>query len=63
MVIINGEEKDAAGMTVTELLAEMQLDPKRTAVMIGNDILPKADYSRALADGETVEVIGFVGGG
>lgn len=63
MVIINGEEQDAAGMTVTELLAEMQLDPKRTAVMIGNDILPKADYGRALADGETVEVIGFVGGG
>jgi thiamine biosynthesis protein ThiS len=63
MVVINGEPKDAAGKTVLELLADMQLKPERTAVMIGNDILPKPDYGRVLADGETVEIIGFVGGG
>ncbi|MBQ4312131.1 MAG: sulfur carrier protein ThiS [Oscillospiraceae bacterium] len=63
MVIINGEPKDAAGMTVTELLDSMKLLPERTAVMIESDILPKADYCRCLKDGETVEIIGFVGGG
>ena len=63
MVIVNGEPKEAAGMTVLELLSSMQLKPERTAVMIGNDILPKPDYGRVLADGETVEIIGFVGGG
>ena len=63
MVIVNGEPKEVAGMTVLELLSSMQLKPERTAVMIGNDILPKPDYGKVLTDGETVEIIGFVGGG
>ena len=63
MVIINGEPKDTAGVTVTELLASMNLRPERTAVKIGNDLLPKAQYDRVLADGDEVEIIGFVGGG
>ncbi|MBQ1455775.1 MAG: sulfur carrier protein ThiS [Thermoguttaceae bacterium] len=63
MVIINAEPKDAAGKTVMELLASMNLLPERTAVMIEGEILPKSGYDRILADGETVEIIGFVGGG
>ena len=32
--------------------------------MLGNDILPKSSYeSTVLADGDELEVIGFVGGG
>lgn len=63
MVTINGEQKDAAGKTVTELLTEMQLLPARTAVMIGSEILPKSEYGKALKDGDEVDIIGFVGGG
>ncbi|MBR6717262.1 MAG: sulfur carrier protein ThiS [Oscillospiraceae bacterium] len=63
MVTINGEQKDCAGMTVAELLQSMKLDPARTAVMIGGDIVPKADYGRALAEGDEADIIGFVGGG
>lgn len=63
MVIINGEKKDAAGVSIRALLQSMKLLPERTAVMIGNEILPKADYDRVLAENETVEIIGFVGGG
>ncbi len=63
MVTINGEQKDCAGMTVSALLASMQLLPARTAVMIGGEILPKASYDRPLTDGDEVEIIGFVGGG
>ena len=63
MVIINGEPKDAAGKTVMELLASMKLLPERTAVVVEGEILPKSGYDRILADGETVEIIGFVGGG
>ena len=62
MVTINGEPKEAAGMTVTELLSSMQLKPERSAVMIGGEILPKADYGRVLADEDEVDIIGFVGG-
>ncbi len=63
MVTINGEQKNAAGMTVLELLASMRLAPERTAVMIGGEILPKADYGKTLNDGDEVDIIGFVGGG
>ena len=41
MVTINGEQRDTAGKTVSELLSEMKLMPERTAVMIGGEILPK----------------------
>jgi sulfur carrier protein len=63
MVTINGEQHEAAGKTVSELLVEMQLLPARTAVMIDSEILPKSEYGRALKDGEEVEIIGFVVGG
>ena len=63
MVTINGEQRDTAGKTVSELLSEMKLMPERTAVMIGGEILPKTEYERVLADGDEVDIIGFVGGG
>lgn len=63
MVTINGEQTDAAGMTVTAVLERMKLNPARTAVMIGGEILPKQEYGRMLADGEEVDIVGFVGGG
>lgn len=63
MITINGEPKAAEGMTVLELLASMNLMPERTAVMIGGEILPKSDYNQKLADGDEVDIIGFVGGG
>lgn len=63
MVMINGEPKEAAGKTVSDVLDSMKLNPARTAVMIGGEILPKASYDRVLADGDEVEIIGFVGGG
>lgn len=64
MVKINGEQVNAAGMTVMQYLASEKLSPERVAVMLGNDILPKSSYeSTVLADGDELEVIGFVGGG
>ena len=64
MVRINGEEIQAAGMTVSQYLAQEKLAPERVAVMLGNDILPKSEYERTvLSDGDELEVVGFVGGG
>ena len=63
MVTVNGEQRDTAGKTVSELLSEMELMPERTAVMIGGEILLKAEYGRMLAEGDEVDIIGFVGGG
>lgn len=64
MVKINGEEVQAAGLTVAQSLAQEGLKPETVAVMLGNDILPKCKYdSTALFDGDELEVVGFVGGG
>ena len=64
MVKINGEELDIAGITAAEYLAENGYDTKRVAVELNGDILPKAQYdSTVLQDGDSVEVVSFVGGG
>ena len=64
MVKINGEEKNVAGMTVTQYLATTNYDPKRIAVECNGDIVPKAQYDNTvLQDGDSVEVVSFVGGG
>lgn len=64
MVKINGAELNAAGRTVAEYLAENGYDIKRVAVELNGDILPKAQYdSTVLQDGDSVEVVSFVGGG
>ena len=63
MVNINGEQKDVAGKTISDILSRMDLNPDRTAIMIGGEIVPKSEYKRALKDGEEVDIVGFVGGG
>ncbi len=64
MVKVNGTVLDIAGKTVAEYLAGTNYDPKRIAVERNGDIVPKAQYETAvLADGDSVEVVSFVGGG
>lgn len=64
MVKINGTEADAAGKTVAEYLRSSGYDCRRVAVEIGGDIVPKAKYDKTvLADGDSVEIVSFVGGG
>ena len=64
MVKINGEELNIAGKTVAEYLATTSYDPKRIAVERNGDIVPKAQYGEiVLNDGDSVEVVSFVGGG
>ncbi|MBP3568253.1 MAG: sulfur carrier protein ThiS [Lachnospiraceae bacterium] len=64
MVKINGTPCDAAGKTLTEYLATTNFNPARIAVEKNGDIVPKAQYeTTVLEDGDTVEVVSFVGGG
>lgn len=64
MVKINGEEMNLAGKTVSEYLAFANYDPKRIAVERNGDIVPKSQYAQTvLQDGDSVEVVSFVGGG
>ena len=64
MVKINGEERQNAGKTLAEYLATTDYDPKRIAVERNGAIVPKAQYADTmLQDGDSIEVVSFVGGG
>ena len=64
MVKVNGAELDLAGKTVSEYLATTNYDPQRIAVERNSDIVFKAEYAATvLEDGDSLEIVSFVGGG
>ena len=64
MVKVNGEAKDIAGKTIAEYLATTNYDVKRIAVERNGNIVPKAQYGETvLYDGDSIEIVSFVGGG
>ena len=64
MVKVNGTELDIAGKTVAEYLSTTNYDPRRIAVERNGDIVFKSKYSETvLKDGDSLEVVSFVGGG
>ena len=63
-LMVNGETKECAPLSVTGLLAELGIDPLRVAVELNRSILPKGDYeTTSLKDGDSIEIVHFVGGG
>jgi thiazole synthase len=62
---INGESRETEdGATVLSLLEQLGFRPEVTVVERNDDILERATYSNiALADGDTLEIVRFVGGG
>lgn len=64
MVKINGELFDIDGKTVSEYLKSAGYDMKRIVVERNGDIVPKKQYEETvLTDGDSVEIVSFVGGG
>lgn len=63
-IIVNGEPKTVTPMSVREFLASLDIDPRRVAVELNLDILPKGDYDTTrLQAGDRLEIVHFVGGG
>jgi thiamine biosynthesis protein ThiS len=62
---INGEEREIAdGLTVTALLEELKIRPARVVVERNREIVAREAYGiTRLADGDTLEIVHFVGGG
>ena len=61
MIRINGNEMDAAGMTLAEYLKTTEYNPARIAVERNGDIVPKAHYEETvLCDGDAIEIGGLV---
>ena len=64
MVKVNGKELDLAGKTIAEYLLTTDYDAKRIAVERNGEIVFKSQYSETvLKDGDSIEVVIFVGGG
>ncbi|MBY0565168.1 MAG: sulfur carrier protein ThiS [Hyphomonadaceae bacterium] len=64
-VIVNGEVREApAEATIADLLASLGIDSKRVAVERNLEIAPKSLWGEiALAEGDRLEIVQFVGGG
>jgi len=63
-ILVNGERKVIEPCTVLGLLEGLGIDPRRVAVELNLEILPKADYgATTLRDGDRLEIVQFVGGG
>ncbi|MBE6552472.1 MAG: sulfur carrier protein ThiS [Ruminococcaceae bacterium] len=64
MVKVNGENKDIAGKSIAEYLLTTNYDIKRIATELNGDIVPKSAYAATvLKDGDSIEIVSFVGGG
>ena len=64
-ITLNGEIRPlAAGLTVASLLAEIGLDTRKVAVERNEEIVPRSRYAATvLADGDSLEIVHFIGGG
>lgn len=64
-VTVNGEGLEIAeGTTVRELIAALALDGGPVAVEVDREIVPRARHGETvLAEGASIEIVQFVGGG
>ena len=64
MVIINGKEQNAAGLTVAEILARGDFSAARVAVEKNGVLVPRREYGESVvSDGDVLEIVAFFGGG
>lgn len=64
MVKVNGEIIDASGKSIAALLEDMNFSDGRVAVELNEMIVPRNTYhEKIIKDGDSVEIVRFVGGG
>jgi sulfur carrier protein len=64
-LMVNGEAREAPdGATIAALVVLLGLDRRKLAVERNLEIVPRSLYpATALADGDRIEIVAFVGGG
>ena len=62
---VNGEERSFEGVaTIAALVAALGLETRKLAVERNLAIVPRSAFgATALADGDRIEIVAFVGGG
>jgi thiamine biosynthesis protein ThiS len=64
-ITLNGERFELdSPISVAALLAQLDIDPRRVAVEHNLNIIKRQTYSDTLiGEGDTLEIVNFVGGG
>ncbi|MBN8531544.1 MAG: sulfur carrier protein ThiS [Alphaproteobacteria bacterium] len=64
-ITVNGEAREiSVGETLLALLARLEIDARKVAVERNLAIVPKGNYAdTALAPGDVIEIVHFIGGG
>lgn len=64
-IIVNGNETHIAeGSVVGDLILKLELNAQRLAVEVNRKIIRRAEWdSTRLSEGDTLEIVHFVGGG
>ena len=64
-ITLNGDRHEIQhAMSVSALLAQLDIDARRVAVEVNLAVVKKAAYdSSVVNDGDQVEIVNFVGGG
>jgi thiamine biosynthesis protein ThiS len=63
-VQVNGELREVAATTILTLVEELGLDVRKVAVERNLEIVPRSLHATtALAEGDRIELVQFVGGG
>lgn len=61
---VNGETHRTQAATIAALVSELGLDPAKVAVEHNTEIAPRSLLAGvAIADGDVLEIVHFVGGG
>ena len=61
---VNGDTHEVAARTILALVGELGLDPRKVAVERNLEIVPRSLHEEtALAEGDRIELVVFVGGG
>ena len=64
-ITLNGDEHSVPGpLTISELLARLDIDPRRVAVERNFVVIKRAAYGTTqIVEGDEIEIVNFVGGG
>ena len=65
LISVNGEKTEIAeGLTIAQLLEELNIRPGRVVIELNRDIVSREAYGSAiLKEGDALEIVHFVGGG
>ena len=61
---VNGEIRNTDISSLYELITDMGLEPTRVAAELNGNIIPRAEFKNTvLKNGDSLEIVNFVGGG